>query len=132
MTVKITVINCVKNHHTRLFPKSDKGDKLGVSNGPVGFLPIMLMELQNVLPGTVVESANRDIFLVSQSALQGTVRPCHYTVLVDENDLSSDDFERLALNGTFSYGRATRSVSIHPAVYYAVSEQELQRMDSSG
>jgi len=77
--------------------------------------------VKNVFPGTVVENAEKDIFLVSQSALQGTVRPCHYTVLLDENDLGANDFERLALNGTFSYGRATRSVSIHPAVYYAVS-----------
>ncbi|MCJ1420408.1 hypothetical protein MMC32_006765 [Xylographa parallela] len=100
--VKITIINCVKRHHTRLFPQSERGDKLG-----------------NVLPGTLVVNGKKDFFLVSQSALQGTVRPCHYTVLLDENDLSSDDIHRLTLNGTFSYGRATRSVSIHPAVYYA-------------
>ena len=82
----------------------------------------MLIVHQNVLPGTVVESADKEIFLVSQSALQGTVRPCHYTVLLDENNLSNDDFQRIAMNATFSYGRATRSVNIHPAVYYAVSQ----------
>lgn len=100
--VKITVINCVKRHHTRMFPKSEQGDKLG-----------------NVFPGTVLENSKKDFFLVSQSALQGTVRPCHYSVIMDENKLTDDDFQRLALNATFSYGRATRSVSIHPAVYYA-------------
>ena len=54
--INLTVVNCVKNHHTRLFPLSEKGDRLG-----------------NVPPGTVVEaSPDKDIFLVSQSALQGT------------------------------------------------------------
>ena len=28
--VKITIVNCVKRHHTRLFPQSERGDKLGV------------------------------------------------------------------------------------------------------
>ncbi|MCJ1398779.1 hypothetical protein MMC11_001980 [Xylographa trunciseda] len=113
--VKVTIINCVKRHHTRLFPQSERGDKLG-----------------NVLPGTLVENGKKDFFLVSQSALQGTVRPCHYTVLLDENDLSSDDIHRLALNGTFSYGRATRSVSIHPAVYYADQVAERAKLHVRG
>lgn len=33
-SVKLTVINCVKRHHTRLFPQSERGDKLGVSTLP--------------------------------------------------------------------------------------------------
>ena len=33
-SVKITVINCVKRHHTRLFPQSERGDKLGVNPLP--------------------------------------------------------------------------------------------------
>ncbi|MCJ1286708.1 hypothetical protein MMC26_006054 [Xylographa opegraphella] len=113
--VKITIINCVKRHHTRLFPHSERGDKLG-----------------NVLPGTVVENGKKDFFLVSQSALQGTVRPCHYTVLLDENELSSDEIHRLAFHGTFAYGRATRSVSIHPAVYYADQVAERAKLHVRG
>ena len=101
---KLTVVNCVKRHHTRLFPRSERGDKLG-----------------NVFPGTVVEnsSSRNDVFIVTQSALQGTCRPTHYTVLMDENNLSADDFHRLIMHGCFSYARATRSVSIHSAVYYS-------------
>ena len=107
---KITVINVVKGHHTRFFPKSERGDKLG-----------------NVLPCTIVENSAKtnDVFVVTQAALQGTCRPCHYTVLHDENNLSPNDFHRLILAGCFSYGRATRSVSLHPAVYYA--DQACQR-----
>jgi eukaryotic translation initiation factor 2C len=109
----LTVINCVKRHHTRLFPVNYRGDKLG-----------------NVFPGTVVENGKTslDIFLVSQSALQGTVRPCHYTVLYDENSISMDDFQRIIHGATYSYARATRSVSIHPAVYYADQVAEKAKM----
>lgn len=107
---KLTVVSAVKGHHTRFFPKSDRGDKLG-----------------NVLPCTFVENSAKtnDVFAVTQAALQGTCRPCHYAVLYDENNLSPDDFHRLILAGCFSYGRATRSVSLHPAVYYA--DQACQR-----
>ena len=110
---KITVVNCVKRHHTRLFPHSDRGDKLG-----------------NVLPGTIVEnsSKNNDVFVVTQSALQGTCRPTHYTVLMDENHLTPDDFQRLIMVGCFTYARATRSVSIHSAVYYSDLVCERARM----
>ena len=101
---KITVVNCVKRHHTRLFPGSESGDKLG-----------------NVYPGTMVENSSikNDGFIVTQSALQGTCRPTHYTVLEDENNFSADDFWKLVMAGCWSYARATRSVSIHSAVYYS-------------
>lgn len=77
---KISVCIAIKKHHTRVFPLSHSGDKLG-----------------NVLPGTIFEASadQKDVFLVSQSALQGTVRPCHYTVIHDENHLSQDDFQRI-------------------------------------
>ncbi|KAL9116391.1 MAG: hypothetical protein Q9187_007083, partial [Circinaria calcarea] len=111
--IKITVVNCIKRHHTRFFPgQGERGDKLG-----------------NVLPGTIVEaSREQDVFLVSQSALQGTVRPCHYTILLDENKLSPDDFQSVTNGLCFSYGRATRSVSIVPPVFYADQVCERSKM----
>lgn len=80
ISTKISVCITVKRHKTRAFPLSHPGDKLG-----------------NVLPGTIFEaSANpKDVFLISQSALQGTVKPCHYTMIHDENNLSQDDFQRI-------------------------------------
>ena len=102
---KLTVVNCIKRHHTRLFPRGkERSDKLG-----------------NVLPCTVVEndSLGKDIFVVTQAALQGTCRPTRYQVLLDEHDLSADEFQRLVVGGCFNYNRATRSVSLHSAVYYA-------------
>ncbi|KAI9821210.1 MAG: hypothetical protein M1827_003944 [Pycnora praestabilis] len=92
---KVTVVVCVKRHHTRLFP-TEHGDKLG-----------------NVLPGTVVEnSVSNDIFLVAHLGLQGTVRPTRYAVLLDENNLSADEFQRLTNNICWAYARATTAVSV--------------------
>ncbi len=49
---KITVVICIKRHHTRLFP-TDRGDKLG-----------------NVLPGTLVENnGGHDICQFSTAVL---------------------------------------------------------------
>lgn len=108
---KITVVVCVKRHHTRMFP-TEKGDRLG-----------------NVLPGTVIENSNaRDIFLVAHAGLQGTVRPTQYAMLMDENNLSADDFQRLTNNICSSYARATRAVSLVPAVYYADQACERARL----
>ncbi|KAH0555907.1 hypothetical protein GP486_006150, partial [Trichoglossum hirsutum] len=107
-TPRITVVACVKRHHTRLFP-TEQGDKLG-----------------NVLPGTVVEnSALNDIFLVAHPGLQGTVRPTRYVVLADQNNLSADEFQRVTNNLCYSYARATTAVSI---VYYADQACERARL----
>lgn len=59
------------------------------------------------------------MYVVSQSALQGTCRPTHYVSVLDENKLNFDDYQRIILQGCFNYQRATRSVSLHSAVYYA-------------
>ena len=109
---KITIIICIKRHHTRMFP-TEAGDKNG-----------------NVLPGTVIENAPKNdicksslqYFLVSKltsntdlvahPGLQGTNRPSRYTVLVDENNLSANDFQRITNNLCWTYARATCAVSI--------------------
>ncbi|RCK55710.1 Protein argonaute PNH1 [Candida viswanathii] len=62
----------------------------------------------NVIPGTTVDKditsqAYFDFYIQSQQALQGTGVPAHYYVLHDENN----------------YTRATKSVKIVPAAYYA-------------
>lgn len=93
---KITVIVCVKRHHTRIFPVLPTRDKNG-----------------NVVPGTVIENGSgKDIFLIAHVALQGTVRPTHYIVLYDENNLSVDEFQGLCNNLCYGYGRATVAVSM--------------------
>ncbi len=50
--------------------------------------------------------------LVAHSGLQGTVRPTRYAMLMDQNNLSATDFQRLTNSICWNYARATRAVSI--------------------
>jgi Piwi domain len=81
----------------------------------------------NVLPGTTVENSlkDNDFFCVTQAALQ--VVSCLATIH-DENNIPLEDCQRLVMNGCFTYQRTTRSVSLHPAVYYAHQVAERVKM----
>lgn len=47
------------------------------------------------------------------------MRPTHYVVLYDENNIPVDEFQGLCNNLCYGYGRATVAVSLVPPVYYA-------------
>eukprot|EP00210_Caulerpa_lentillifera_P001708 g1641.t1 len=104
----ITIVLVQKRHHTRLFPTSPQsGDNK-----------------DNVLPGTVLDSAitskfDFDFYLNSHSGIQGTNRPAHYYVLVDENGFGSDGIQLFSYWMCYLYCRCTRSVSYAPPAYYA-------------
>lgn len=100
-----TVIVATKRHHIRFFPQ--KGDKNG-----------------NALPGTLVEKEVThpfmwDFYLCSHVAIQGTARPVHYHVLLDEMNMSANELQKMIYHQSYSYARSTTPVSLHPAVYYA-------------
>lgn len=102
---KFTVIVATKRHHIRLFPQ--KGDKNG-----------------NALPGTLVEKEVThpfmwDFYLCSHVAIQGTARPVHYHVILDEMGVPVNDLQKMIYHQCYSYARSTTPVSLHPAVYYA-------------
>lgn len=105
---KITFVIVQKRHHVRLFP-TDKNmqDRSG-----------------NCVPGTIVDDdithpTEYDFFLQSHSGIQGTSRPTHYHVLLDENKTGFDDFQRLCYNLCFLSERATRSISMVSPAYRA-------------
>ncbi|CAG8650047.1 1091_t:CDS:10, partial [Rhizophagus irregularis] len=93
----ITFVIVGKRHHTRFYPqqKNDTDSK------------------GNCVAGTVVD------LLQSHTSLHGTSRPAHYHVLFDENKFTSDILQNLTHKLCYNYQRATRSVSIAPAAYYA-------------
>ena len=97
-----------KRHQTRLFVEDPRdGDRSG-----------------NVPAGTVVDSdichpREHDFFLVSHAGLQGTSRPVHYHVLLDESNLGADALQRMAWYLCHLFVRCIRSVSLVPPVYYA-------------
>jgi eukaryotic translation initiation factor 2C len=94
---KITIVVAIKRHHTRFFAEGELATQLG-----------------NVPPGTVIENSpdRNDCFIVSHKDLQGTKRPTFYRVLVDENALTADDFNRLTYGLCSTYARATTSVAV--------------------
>ena len=92
---------------------------------PKFFFRVVLLTLQQVVDNTITEDCNWDFFLQSHTALQGTARPAHYFVLLDEIFRSTfpgdavAKLETLTYNMCYLFGRATTSVSIPPPVLYA-------------
>lgn len=108
---KFTVIIATKRHHIRFFPGPDQRSKGGDRNG-------------NSKPGLLVEREVThpflfDFYLNSHSAIQGTARPVHYYVILDEMNCPVNDLQRMIYHQCYSYVRSTTPVSIHPAIYYA-------------
>lgn len=114
---KLTVVLAQKRHHTRFFPVGHTNDRNG-----------------NIEPGTVVESGPGSAFVCGHGALQGTVRPSHFRVISDDNNLTADEFHGLIMHGVHSYSKATRAVHTHAAIYYAdiVAERSTARFRQSG
>ncbi|PHH65610.1 hypothetical protein CDD81_2045 [Ophiocordyceps australis] len=106
---KFTVVIATKRHHIRFFPPSNSRD--ADRNG-------------NPLPGTLVEREVThpfmwDFYLNSHAAIQGTARPVHYHIILDEMGVPANDFQKMIYHQCYTYARSTTPVSLHPAVYYA-------------
>nr|ALJ83738.1 quelling-defective 2 [Colletotrichum lindemuthianum] len=102
---KFTVIVATKRHHIRFFPQH--GDKH-----------------ESPLPGTLLEKEVChpfwwDFYLCSHVAIQGTARPVHYTILMDDAKMSPSDLQKMIYGQCYQYARSTTPVSLHPAIYYA-------------
>ena len=106
---KVTIIIVGKRHHTRFYPtKKEDADQRSL----------------NPLPGTVVDRGITDHFLwdfylQAHQGLQGTARPAHYVVIMDEIKFEQDQLEAFTHNLCYLFNRATKAVSICPPAYYA-------------
>lgn len=124
---RITIIIVGKRHHTRFFPTQDKDMDTNPTNGKGS---------SNLKPGTVVdrgvtEEGMWDFFLQSHAVLQGTGRPAHYVVVLDEifraragKNLQAmanvaNEVEKLTQALCYSYSRATKAVSLCTPAYHA-------------
>lgn len=106
---KITFVVVQKRHHSRFFCVNYQ-DGSG--------------RAKNVPPGTVVDSVvthpvQFDYFLCSHFGIQGTSRPAHYHVLMDENGFTPDELQAISYGLCHIYFRCNRSVSIPAPTYYA-------------
>ena len=117
---KITIVIVGKRHHTRFYPTdADKADRS--SNPTCG----------TVVDRGVTEPRNWNFFLQAHTAIQGTARPAHYYVILDEIfnkrkmpqgmqlQNTADVLEELTHSMCYMFGRATKAVSICPPAYYA-------------
>lgn len=128
----ITIVIVGKRHHTRFYPTAVSKDDKGNCNPSCG----------TVVDRGVTEARNWDFFLQSHKGLQGTARPAHYYVVLDEIFAKrkippslhtvADMLEDLTLSMCYLFGRATKSVSICPPVYYADIVCERARCYLSG
>ena len=96
-----TVIVAEKRHHIRFFP-------------PPG---IACDKNSNPVPGVLVEKdvthpMEYDFYLCSHAAIQGTARPTHYHVLMDEAKTSPNDLQCMLYEHSYQYMRATTPVSL--------------------
>lgn len=115
---KITIIIVGKRHHSRFYPTTAHNAD---SNGNP--------KCGTVVDRGVTEARNWDFFLQSHAAIQGTARPAHYFIVLDEIFAKravphgfqnvADVLEDLTLSMCYLFGRATKSVSICPPAYYA-------------
>ncbi|OWZ20388.1 Argonaute1, partial [Phytophthora megakarya] len=58
-------------------------------------------------------------YLMSHAGLQGTSRPTHYHLLVNEVGFTGDDLQTLTYNLCYTFARCTWSVWMVPSVYYS-------------
>lgn len=97
----MTVVVAEKRHHIRFFPPPGMAaDKNG-----------------NPVPGTLVEHDvthpwENDMYLCSHVAIQGTARPTHYHMLMDEANVPVEKFHMLLYEHCYQYQRATTPVSL--------------------
>ncbi|KAF0690408.1 hypothetical protein As57867_018078, partial [Aphanomyces stellatus] len=105
----ITYVVVQKRHHTRIFPTQmhETDNKSG-----------------NCKAGTVVDTGichptEYDFYLMSHSGLQGTSRPAHYHVLLDEIQFDPNELHTLTYQLCYTFARCTRAVSVVPACYYS-------------
>jgi eukaryotic translation initiation factor 2C len=100
---------CSKRHHTRFFPDSNETKNPRHGNPKPG----LLVERDCTHP---VET---DFYLVAHDSPLGTARPIHYHMLYNNANFNLNRFHKLVNDYCSAYARATCSVSLFPAVYYA-------------
>lgn len=98
---KFTVVVCEKRHHIRFFPTA--GPAADKNFNPV---PGMIVDHD------VTHPFENDVYLCSHAAIQGTARPTHYHMLMDEMKVPVDEFQALLYEHCYQYQRATTPVSL--------------------
>jgi len=130
---RFSIVVVGKRHHTRFFPtkEADADRSHNTKNGLI-------------VDRGITEVRNWDFFLQAHTCLQGTAKPAHYYVVLDEifgkGNLkkphpfpnAADTLEDLTHNMCYLFARATKAVSYCPPAYYADLACERARCYLSG
>ncbi|KAJ3475945.1 hypothetical protein NLI96_g11497 [Meripilus lineatus] len=104
----LSILVCGKRHHARTFA-TDEQTMTHNGNTQAGL----------VVDKGITDVYNHDFYLQAHNGLQGHVRPTHYTVIFDENNLDADTIQEGTHRTSYLYARATKAVSLVPPAYYA-------------
>ena len=99
--IPFTVLVASKRHHIRFFPKGKPAADVNM----------------NPCPGVLVEkdvthTKEWDFYLNSHSAIQGTARPTHYHVLMDQAGMTANELQTMIYEQCYQYIRSTTPVSL--------------------
>jgi hypothetical protein len=110
---KTAIIICGKRHHTRFYPTKPEEADTG-SNRP-SFNPLAGTVVDRGIVGKVIF----EFYLQAHHGLQGTAKPCHYSVIKDDIGFTADQLEEFTHKLCYYFGRCTKAVSVCPPAYYA-------------
>jgi len=104
--VKIAIVICTKGHNTRLVAQEHGGEMMNVCSGLV-------------VDSVITSPTLNEFYLNSHAAIQGTSKPCRYTLLYDNVGFKMSELQLLTYWTTFLYSRCDRAVSYATPAYYA-------------
>lgn len=112
-SIPISIVVCQKMHHTRIFYE-DGGEFINPCPG-------LVADAYGGREGkdSITSARYLEYYINSHYALQGTAKPCKYTLIYDEIGLKISEIELLTYWSTYLYCRCNKSVSYATPAYYA-------------
>jgi eukaryotic translation initiation factor 2C len=107
----VAMVVCQKRHNTRIFYKDSNGNFLNPAPGLCS----------DAIGGehSISSAEYNEFYLNSHVSIQGSSKPCKYTLTYDEIGLQISEIETLAYWSSYLYCRANKSVSVAQPCYYA-------------
>ena len=106
-SVNIVVVVCTKGHRTRLVCQE------GAAGAYINPCPGLVVD------STITSETLNEFYLNSHAAIQGTSKPCRYTLLYDELGFKMSELQLLTYWTTYLYARCNKTVSYATPAYYA-------------
>lgn len=110
-SVKVAIVVCQKGHHTRIVYE-------GADGGYINPCPGLVVDA-HLSEKSIASARYNEFYLNSHAAIQGTAKPCKYTLIYDEIGFKLSELELLTYWSTYLYCRCNKSVSYATPAYYA-------------